>query len=218
MCWKDRLCSLAQSLRKVAVKSGLYNRITEKRYLMDDNKIIELYWARDEAAIRETGLKYGRLCACIAGNVLSNKEDCEECVNDTYFALWNAIPDKRPNKFMAFIGRITRNLALKKYEYVSAAKRNMSAVMSLDELGDCVSGREGVESELENRRIESAVNDFLWQQDEQKRNVFIRRYWYFDSIEDICERTGFSRSKSKSMLFEMRRKLRVYLENEGISV
>lgn len=185
---------------------------------MEDHKIIELYWARDEAAIKETDLKYGRLCSHIAGNVLANKEDCEECVNDTYFAVWNAIPDKRPDRLLAFIGKITRNLALKKYEYVSAAKRKPSAVTSLDELGDCVSGRESVESEAENRRIESAINDFLWQQDECKRNVFILRYWFLESVEGICQRTGFSKSKVKSMLFEMRRKLRDYLENEGISV
>ena len=185
---------------------------------MDDREIIDLYWARDEGAIRETDLKYGRLCACIAGNILANKEDCEECINDTYFAVWNAIPDKRPNKFLAFIGKITRNLALKKYEYLAAAKRNPSAVTSLDELGECVSGRESVESEVENRQIESVISDFLWQQDEVKRNIFIRRYWYFESIEDICKRTGFSQSKVKSMLLEMRRKLKSYLEGEGISV
>ncbi len=195
-----------------------YGIVTEKRDPMEDREIIDLYWARDEAAIRETDLKYGRLCTCIAGNILSNKEDCEECVNDTYFAVWNAIPDKRPNKFLAYIGKITRNLALKKYEYAAAAKRNPSAVTSLEELGDCVSGRDSVESEVENRRIESAIDDFLWQQDERKRNIFIRRYWYFESIEGICQRTGFSQSKVKSMLFEMRRKLRVYLEGEGIQV
>ena len=189
-----------------------------------DKEALRLYavtdraWARDEAAIKETDLKYGRLCSHIAGNVLANKEDCEECVNDTYFAVWNAIPDKRPDRLLAFIGKITRNLALKKYEYVSAAKRKPSAVTSLDELGDCVSGKESVESEVENRRIESAINDFLWQQDECKRNVFILRYWFLESVEGICQRTGFSKSKVKSMLFEMRRKLRDYLENEGISV
>lgn len=185
---------------------------------MDDREIVDLYWARDEGAIRETALKYGRLCSRIAGNILVNREDCEECVNDTYFAVWNAIPDKRPDKFLAFIGKITRNLALKKYRYAAAAKRNPSAAMSLEELGDCVSGRESVESEIENRRIESTIADFLWQQDEEKRNIFIRRYWYFESIEGICRRTGYGQSKVKSMLFEMRRKLRNYLENEGISV
>lgn len=185
---------------------------------MEDREIIDLYWVRDEAAIRETDRKYGRLCNYIAGHILSSKEDCEECVNDTYFAVWNAIPDKRPNRFLAYIGRVVRNLALKKYEYVAAAKRNPEAVTSLEELGDCVCGRGSVESEIENRRIENAIDDFLWQQEEGKRNIFIRRYWYFDSIKDICERTGFGQSKVKSMLFEMRKKLKLYLEGEGIQV
>lgn len=102
---------------------------------MEDNRIVELYWERKEEAIRETALKYGRLCAYIAGNILSSHEDCEECVNDTYLALWNAIPSQRPSRFPAFVGRIARNLALKRYEYLSAAKRNPAAVTSLEELG-----------------------------------------------------------------------------------
>lgn len=185
---------------------------------MDDNKIVELYWERKEEAIRETSLKYGRLCTHIAGNILSNCEDREECVNDTYFAVWNTIPNERPGRFSAFIGRITRNLALKKYEYISAAKRNPAAITSLEELGDCVSGTESLESEVEARRIEIMITKFLWRQGEEKRTVFIRRYWYFDSIENICERTGFTQSKVKSMLYEMRRKLRKHLESEGIEV
>lgn len=185
---------------------------------MDDSKIIELYWQRAEDAIRQTALKYGRLCMKIANNILASYEDSEECVNDTYLALWNGIPPKRPDRFSAFIGRITRNLALKKYEYKSREKRNPEALCSLDELGDCVSGSEAIESELESRRIEETINKFLWQQDKEKRDVFILRYWYFESIEDICRRTGYSQSKVKSMLYNMRNKLRTYLESEGIEV
>lgn len=130
----------------------------------------------------------------------------------------NAIPTQRPNRFAAFISRITRNLALKKYEYLSADKRNPSAVMSLDELGDCVSNEYRVESEVEKRRIEQTINIFLGKQSAEKRNIFIRRYWHFDSIESICKLTGFSQSKVKSILYEMRLKLRKYLESEGIEV
>ena len=105
---------------------------------MDDKEIIELYWERDEGAIKETSLKYGKLCTYIANNILSNYEDSEECVNDTWLAVWNAIPTQRPERFSAFVSKITRNLALKKYEYISAAKRNRSAVTSLDELGEYI--------------------------------------------------------------------------------
>ena len=185
---------------------------------MDDQKLIELYWMRDEDAIRETAVKYGKLCTYIAKNILKNIEDCEECVNDAYLAVWNAIPTQRPNRFAAFISRITRNLALKKYEYLSADKRNPSAVMSLDELGDCVSNEYRVESEVEKRHIEQTINIFLGKQSAEKRNIFIRRYCHFDSIDSICKLTGFSQSKVKSILYEMRLKLRKYLESEGIEV
>lgn len=185
---------------------------------MDDTRIINLYWERDEAAIKETSSKYGRLCAYIANNILSCHEDSEECVNDTYLAVWNTVPPQRPNRFSVFVSRITRNLALKKFEYLSAAKRNPHAITSFEELEDCVSGTDQIESEIEKKLIESTINHFLYQQGEEKRNVFIRRYWYFDSIECICKCTGFSQSKVKSMLYEMRQKLRKYLESEGIEV
>jgi RNA polymerase sigma-70 factor (ECF subfamily) len=149
-------------------------------------------------------------------NILRSNEDSEECVNDTYLGAWNAIPPQKPNKFSAFISRITRNLALKKYEYVSAAKRNPEAVISLTELEECVSGQDFVETELENKRIEKAISNFLWQQDFEKRIVFIRRYWYFEPIDDICKHCGFSQSKVTSMLYHTRNKLKEYLESEGI--
>lgn len=185
---------------------------------MEDKRLIELYWSRDESAVAETSSKYGGLLFRIADNILSNREDSEECVNDTYLGLWNAIPTQRPVHFSAFAGRIARNLALKKFDYLSAEKRNPRAVCSLEELGDCVTGREYVESEVENRRIEERIDAFLWQLEAEKRNVFLLRYWYFDSIDAICERTGYSQSKIKSMLFHTRQKLRSYLEGEGIEL
>ncbi len=185
---------------------------------MDDNKIVELFWERDEEAIRATSLKYGKLCFHIASNILASKEDSEECVNDTYLGAWNTIPPQRPRYFSVFISKITRNLALKRCEYLSAAKRNPNALSSLDELDDCISGREYVENELENRRIEKAINNFLDGLDKEKRGIFLCRYWYFESIESICRRTGFSQSKVKSSLFNMRKNLRAYLEREGIEL
>ena len=147
-----------------------------------------------------------------------NREDCEECVNDTYLSLWNAIPEQRPVCFSSFASRITRNQALKKFAHLSAKKRNPEAVYSFEELEDCVSGREYVENEVENKRIEQAIDAFLWQLSEEKRLLFIRRYWYFDSIEALCKRTGYSQSKIKSILFQTRRKLRKFLESEGIEL
>ena len=185
---------------------------------MEDRQIIELYWKRAEDAIRETDVKYGRLCHYIAQNILASPEDSEECVNDTWLGLWNAIPPQRPSRLSAFVGRIVRNLALKRFDYLTAAKRSEEAVCSLEELEDCVSGRTSVEDELENRRMEEAIDAFLWSLGEEKRTVFIRRYWYFDSIGVICRHTGWSQSKVKSMLYHPRQKLRDYLESEGFEL
>jgi len=185
---------------------------------MEDSKIIELYWMRSEDAISETDAKYGKLCRYIAMNILCRAEDGEECVNDAYLGVWNAIPPQKPDKFSAFISKITRNLALKKYEFLNAAKRNPEGAVSMAELEECVSGRDSVENELENRRIEKAISDFLWKQNVDKRTVFIRRYWYFESIDSICTRCGFSRGKVVSMLSRTRRKLREYLESEDIEL
>ena len=185
---------------------------------MDDSRIIELYWERSEDAIKETDFKYGRLCRHIIRNILHSVQDEEECVSDTYFGAWNTIPPHKPNIFSAFIGRIARNQALKKYEYVSAEKRNPEAVCSLAELEDCVSNKDTIESEFESRRIEKAINDFLWTQEEEKRMVFVRRYWSYESIAIISKRSGFSESKVTSMLYQTRLKLRTHLESEGIEL
>jgi len=185
---------------------------------MEDEQIIQLYERRSEDAIQHTAEKYGRRCYYIANNILSSREDSEECVNDTYLGLWNAIPPQRPNRLACFVSRIARNLALKRYAYLSAAKRNPEAVCSLEELEDCVSGTLSPEDELENRRIEQVITDFLRGQPEEKRTVFLRRYWFFEPIDSICRRTGYSRSKVTSMLYRMRQALKNYLESEGITI
>ena len=185
---------------------------------MDDEKIIELFWQRNEDAITETASKYGKLCRFISANILSRPEDCEEVVNDTYLAAWNSIPRQRPNRFSVFISRIARNLAMNRSDYDSAAKRNPEAVCSLEELAECVSGKENVENEVENRRVEELISAFLWEQPEEKRHIFIRRYWYFESIASISSRTGYSESKLKTLLFRMRKSLREYLESEGVEL
>ncbi len=185
---------------------------------MDDEKIIELFWQRNEDAITETASKYGKLCRFISANILSRPEDCEEVVNATYLAAWNSIPRQRPKRFSVFISRIARNLALKRYDYNAAAKRNPEAVCSLEELAECVSGRANVENEAEDRRVEELISAFLWQQPEERRAIFIRRYWYFEPIADISRRTGYSESKVKSLLSRMRQSLKEYLEQEGVEL
>ncbi len=185
---------------------------------MEDQQIIELFWNRNEAAITETDAKYGKLCLHIARNILSGPEDCEECVNDTYLTAWNLIPPQVPRQLSHFIGRITRNLALKKFEYLSAAKRNPDAVISLGELGDCVSGKESLDEEWESHQIQASLNRFLEGLNPEPRKIFLWRYWYFLSMGEIAQRAGYSESKVKSMLHRTRKSLRIHFAKEGIQV
>lgn len=185
---------------------------------MDDREIIELFFSRDERAIEQTQLKYGKLCFRIAFNILGNIEDSKECVSDTYLSVWNLIPPNRPQHLSAYIGKIARNRALKKLEYNSAAKRCGEALCSLDELSDCVSGCDSPEDALEKSRVESIINAFLLTQRKEKRNIFIWRYWLFMPISEISSGSGYSESKVKSILFNMRKKLRERLEAEGVEL
>jgi len=185
---------------------------------LEDSKIIKLFFRRSEDAIKETDVKYGKLCRYIAGNVLNNLQDIEECVNDAYLGVWNVIPPQKPAVFSSFLGKIVRNQALKKFEYISADKRNPEAVCSLSELEDCVSGNNSPENELESKRIEAAINAFLWEQDRDKRIIFVRRYWHFESIAEISKHFGYSESKVTSTLYQTRQKLKLFLESEGIEI
>lgn len=183
---------------------------------MDDSRIIALYFQRDEQAIRETASKYGVACQKIAMNILSNLQDAEECVNDTYLRTWNAIPPERPQKLGAFVGKITRHLALDKYKAAHAAKRQADTfALSLDELGDAFPSKD-FHAEEDARAIGDAINSFLRKETETSRKIFVCRYFFGDSIEDICSRFHVSEAKVKSSLFRSRNRLRTHLEKEGI--
>lgn len=184
---------------------------------MDDQQIIELYFARKEQAIKETETKYGRLCYSIAYNILNNREDSEECVNDTYTGIWNAIPPTRPNNFMSFICKITRNLSLKKLEFINREKRSQALLVSFEEL-EAILPDDRFTLDLSDADVGKLISDFLRTQKIDIRNVFIRKYYYFDSIEDIAKRYSFTESKVKNMLFHTRNKLKDYLIKEGIEL
>lgn len=185
---------------------------------MTDNEIVELYWQRSETAIKETEIKYGKLCRHIAMNILKNSEDADECVNDTYLGAWNAIPPQKPTVFSAYLCRITRNIALKKYGYSNAKKRSMQVEISLTELEDCVFGAKDIPYQFEAEHVAEVISDFLRTLSYENRNVFMRRYWFYDSISDISSRFAISESKVKSMLFRTRSKLKDYLMKEGIEL
>ena len=184
---------------------------------MDDLKIIELYFARNEQAIRETDAKYGNLCHSIAHNILNNREDAEECVNDAYAGAWNTIPPTRPRNFSAFLCKITRNLSLKRLEYLKREKRSAEMVVSLDELA-AVLPDERFSPEVSDETVGALISRFLRGQKEEARNVFIRKYYFLDSVADIAERYGFTESKVKNILFTTRNKLREYLIREGVEL
>ena len=184
---------------------------------MNDLNIIELYFARDEQAIKQTDIKYGKLCHSIAYNILNNAEDSEECVNDTYIGIWNAIPPTRPSNFKAFICRITRNLSLKRLETMSRQKRSEATLVSLDELAEILPD-ESIACGIRDEDIAKLISNFLKSQKDDIRGIFIRKYYFFDSVSDIALRYSFSESKVKNILHRTRVKLKDYLIKEGVKL
>lgn len=183
---------------------------------MEDKQIIDLYFGRSEQAIAETDAKYGHYCYSIAYNILTNKEDSEESVSDTYMAAWNHIPPRRPAILATFLGKITRHLSIDRWRSRSAAKRGGGEmVLALEELEDCVPGGESAERILERKQLAALFNRLLEALPETERSVFLCRYWYLDSVSDIAEHFSFTESKVKSMLHRTRIKLRKALEKEG---
>ena len=186
---------------------------------MDDATIVRLYWDRNEQAIPATADKYGSYCTSIAKNILGNREDAEECVNDTYMNAWNAMPPHRPGVLSAFLGKITRNLSLNRYKHNTADKRGGSrATMVFDEIAELVSGTDSVEQEIHRKEIVKAVDAFLHTLPAEKRALFIRRYWYFDSISAISGRFGMSENHVSVTLNRLRSKLRNYLLERGVEL
>lgn len=186
---------------------------------MKDIDIIKLYFDRSEKAIDETDKKYGSYCTSIADNILSNRQDSEECVNDTYLRAWNSIPPKEPLNLRTYLGKITRGLAINRYKLYSAEKRGgSSAELILSELEGCLPSGISVEDSLDEKLLIKAVEDFLRRQSTEKRNIFLRRYWYCQSIADIANDFYMSQSKVTSILYRQRLKLKEHLEKEGIFI
>ena len=171
---------------------------------LEDEKIIELYWVRDQRAITCSQQKYGAYCHKIAQNVLHNESDCEECMNDTWFRAWNSMPTERPGILQAFLGAITRNLSLDRYRKNHSKKRGEGEISYIyEEMQDCISG-ENMELHVENMELAEMINRFLAGMKTENRRIFVRRYWYFDSIAEIAKRFSISESKVKSSLMRSR--------------
>ena len=184
---------------------------------MEDEQIIQLYFDRSEQAIQETDNKYGGYCYSIAYNILSNREDAEESVSDTYFSAWNAIPPRHPPVLAAFLGKITRNISIDRWRKYRAFKRGEGQIeIALEELSECVSGAESAEDAAIRKEVLASLNRFCAGLNSTERSVFLCRYWYLDSSEEIAEKSGFSVSKVKSMLYRLRKRLNAHLEKEGL--
>lgn len=179
---------------------------------------MDMYFSRDERAIAETELKYGALCRHISKNILSSDEDTEECLNDTYLAIWNSIPPTRPTSLAAFAVGVTRRQALKRAEYQNRQKRSCTVAESLDELADLVGDGASVDESLDEKETARLIEDFLRAQKRLPRCVFIRRYYFFDSVASIAQMYSISESRVKSILFRCRKALREYLSASGVNV
>ena len=185
---------------------------------MDDSQIIELYFQRKEQAISQTAAKFGGYCMKIASNILRDRRDAEEAVSDAWMDAWARIPPTRPESLRAFLGTLTRRRALDRYDSISAQKRGGGQVeLALEELAECASPQD-VQAQAEASELAERIGAFLRTIPSTDRRVFVCRYWYLDPIEDIAKQFGFTKSKVKSMLHRTRKKLRTYLEKEGIEL
>lgn len=183
---------------------------------MDDSQILELYRARSENAIAETANKYGKYCHYIARNILHDNEESEECVNDTYLKAWEMIPPRQPKQLGTFLGKITRNLALNKYKHDTTQKRGAGQVsLVLDELQECLPDGSNVEQVVDELVLTETLNQFLASLPTETRKVFMRRYWYLNSIKEIAADFDMSESKVKMLLLRARNELKKTLEKEG---
>ena len=186
---------------------------------MDDRQIIELYNERSEAAIWSTADKYGKHCHYIAYNILYNEQDSEECVNDTWLRAWNTIPPQQPNKLSAYLGKITRNLALDRYKFYNREKRGKGQTpLILEELSECISDGNRTEQEIDARLLVESLNTFLRNLPAEKRRILVRRYWYLSPVSEIARDFEMSESGVKTILYRTRIKLKQFLEKEGIVI
>lgn len=184
---------------------------------MDDNAIIELFFARSEQAIRELDSQYGRTCHKLSYNILNSRQDAEECVNDAYLGAWNVIPPTRPSPLLAFVCKIVRNLSLMRYHADRAAKRGGgSYTAALEELKDCLASPRTVEGDLEEQELVHVIEEFLETLSAENRVIFMRRYWFSDSCGEIAARTGLSEKNVSVRLTRIRKQLRYYLEEREV--
>lgn len=185
---------------------------------MEDGQIVALYWARDVRAVDESQRKYGVFCTRLSENILSSREDAEECVSDTWLRAWNTIPPQKPESLRAYLGRIVRNLSLDRWRAGRAQKRGAGMEELLGELEECVPASPSAEEAAENREITRCIDQWLAGLDREDRTAFVRRYWYGQQVKELARQTGCTPQKLAQRLYRLRQGLRRALEQEGIVV
>ena len=184
--------------------------------MLADKKIIELFFERSEQGIRELDNKYGKLCHTLSYNIVNNRQDAEECVNDAYLGAWNAIPPARPDPLLPYIARIVRNLSLKLYWRKEAAKRSSRYTIALEEIEACIADQKTTEEELEAKELARIIENFLDTLPPRDRVIFLRRYWFSDSYKDIAQFVGLSEKNVSVRLTRIRKKMKQYLKERGV--
>ena len=184
---------------------------------MDDSGIVELYLSRSERAISETSEKYGKSLYNLSNNIINNPSDAEECTNDTYLCAWNSIPPNEPRDYLfAYLARIVRHITLDRLKAMRTKKRDSVVIELTHELEECLPAADSIESRLNEKELAELISSFLRNLDLTERHIFIHRYFFAESISQLCEKTGFSHSKMVSMLFRTRKSLAKYLKEAGI--
>lgn len=191
----------------------------EQGIIMDDKTIIDLFWERSEKAVTETANKYGSFCHNISYRILHNNQDAEECVNDTWLRAWDTIPPKRPERLAVYLGKITQNLSLDRFRNYSAQKRKAAQTAGVfEELSECVSGGDSVSEHIDRMILTELIEKFLRKQSDENRNIFIRRYWYYDSVREIAADFGMNEHSVATVLFRIRAQLKKELLKEGVEL
>lgn len=186
--------------------------------MIDDEKIIELFFARSEQGIQELDHKYGKVCYKLSNNIVNNRQDAEECVNDAYLGVWNAIPPARPNPLLTYLCKIVRNISLMIYYKKEAAKRSSHYTIAMEEIETCIADPNTVETEIEARELAHIIASFLDTLTVENRVIFIRRYWFSDSYKDIAEFVGLTEKNISVRLTRTRKKMKQYLIEREVFV
>ena len=186
--------------------------------MIEDEKIIDLFFARDQQGIQELDNRYGKICHTLSYNIVNNRQDAEECVNDAYLGAWNAIPPARPNPLLSYILKIVRNISLKTYWRKKAAKRSGHYTIALEEIEGCIAAPKTVEDELDARELARIMGELLDTLTLENRVIFMRRYWFADSYQDIAEFVGLSEKTISVRLTRTRKRMRQYLLKRGVFV